>query len=180
MLKRNRGHELLARQLPPRRNVTHRRDHDGVEKNADNDSHPDRFEKTSSAEPRTRLFRPLDHRFKTRHVIGHDLNYEKYGDKSAVGEQRRKILRRTLAHSDCDEHQEQTESSEGRPVLEGRAQPDAAVVQQSQKAGEAKSDDDMRQIHRTAGDTVELHRIQRRKNVTRYLGQQPPLPTGTR
>src|SRR6266849_3118526 len=120
MLKCNRGHELLAREFPPRRDVTHRRNHDGVEKNADHDRHPDGLEKSSAAEFRTRFLRALDYRFIARHVIGHDLNYKKYGNKSAVGEQGRKILRRTLAHSDRDEHQEQTEGPEGSPVLKGR------------------------------------------------------------
>ena len=65
-----------------------------------------------------------------------------------------------LAHTDCDEHYEQAEGSEGSPVLEGRAQPNAAIVEHCQKTGQRQSDDDVGQINGPAGNAVELHRIQ--------------------
>src|SRR5580704_3576875 len=97
-LKNNRGHEFFMGELLPWRNISNRRDHDGVEKNANHNRHPDSFEEPTGAEFRTSLFRAFYDRFKTRHKIRHDLHDQKYGYEWAMGKERRKIPRRPLRH----------------------------------------------------------------------------------
>jgi len=53
----------------------------------------------------------------------------------------------------------------GGPVLEGRAEPDAAIVQRGEQCGEAEADDEVRKINRASGDAVDLDRIERGDDV---------------
>ena len=53
-----------------------------------------------------------------------------------MSEQRRKVVRRTLADSHADEHNEEGKCSEGGPVLERGAEADAAIIEQRDKPGQ--------------------------------------------
>ena len=82
-----------------------------------------------------------------------------------MGEERRKISWRTFAHSEAYKQHEQRQRSEGGPVLKRGAQPDSAIVQQREQSGQAQPDQQVRQVNWLACDSVEFHRIQRRKDV---------------
>src|SRR5580693_7944403 len=90
-LKNNRGHEFFMGELLPWSDISNRRDHDGVEKNANHNRHPDSFEEPTGAEFRTSLFRAFYYRFKPRHKIRHNLHDQKHGYERAMGEERREV-----------------------------------------------------------------------------------------
>src|SRR5579862_221105 len=73
-LKNNRGHEFFMGELLPWSDISNRRDHNGVEKNANHNRHPDGLEEAAGTEFRTGFFGAFYDRFKPRHKIRHDLH----------------------------------------------------------------------------------------------------------
>ena len=80
-------------------------------------------------------------------------------------EERREVARRTFAYAERDEDYEQRERTEGCPVLESCAEPDAAVVERGEERCESESDDEVRKVDWPPGDAVDLERIERRDDV---------------
>ena len=109
-----------------------------VEKNADEDRHPDGAEKSARAKLRAGFLRGFADRFKSGHEIRDDLNHQQNRDPRSVGEQRLEIRGRTAAHAESDEDDEERECAEAGPVLKRRAEPDAAIVQDGEQRGESR------------------------------------------
>jgi len=93
-----------------------------------------------------------------------------------MGKERREVARRSLAGAQSYENNKQSERTEGGPILESRAEADAAVVQRGKERGETETDDEVREINRAGGDAVDLEGIERRKNVTGDAADSDGLP----
>jgi hypothetical protein len=124
----------------------------------------------------SRLFSGLTYGFESCHEIRDDLNHQQERDQRRVRKQRGEVVRRPLAHAECDKNYKQRESAEGRPVLKGRAEADAAIVQHGEQRGEGKADGEVRKIYGTSGDAIEFERIERWKDVAGDAADGHGLP----
>src|ERR1022692_4218939 len=106
-LEGNCGHELLTGQLVPWRYECNCGDDDCVEENADQDGHPDGFEKSLAAKLGSGFFGGLADGFESGHEIRDDLNHEEERNQWCVGEERREVARRSFADAERYENDEQ-------------------------------------------------------------------------
>src|ERR1022692_1175575 len=134
-------------------------DDDCVKENAYQDGHRDGLEKFLTAKLGSGFFGRLANGFEPGHEIRDDLNHQQEGNQWRVGEEWRKVARRSFACADGYENYEQGERAEGCPVLEGRAEADTAVIQCSEQRGEAETEDKVWEIDGASGDAVDLDRI---------------------
>ena len=89
LLEGHRRHELFADQRMPRSHKSHRSDDASIEKNADENSHPNRAKETPAAKLRAGFFRGFAHGFESGHEVRHDLDDQQNGNERSVREQRR-------------------------------------------------------------------------------------------
>src|SRR5580700_216062 len=160
------GHELVVGQFVPGSNKSYGGDDDCIEKNADQNGHPDGLEKSLPAKFGRGLFGGLAYGLESGHEIRDDLQHQEDGNQRLMSEEWREVVQRALAYADRDKNDKQGEGAEGCPVLEGGAEADAAVVQGGEQRREAETDDQVREVNRASGDAVDLDRIERRNNVT--------------
>src|SRR5271168_589920 len=116
-LESYRSHELVVGQFVPGSNECYGGDDDCVEKNADEDGHPDGFEKSLAAKFRGGFFGGLAYGFEAGHEIRDDLQHQQDGNQRRMSEEWWQVVQRTLACTERDENYEQCERAEGCPVL---------------------------------------------------------------
>src|SRR5579863_7468135 len=154
------GHEFFIGQFVPGSGECDRRDDNCVEENADENRHPDSFEKCLRAKLGGGFFGGFGDGFESGHEVRDDLHDQQKRNQRGVGKQRWKVTGRSFGEPERDEYDEEGEGAESGPVLKSCAEADATIVQSGQQRGERETDDEVRKINRATGDAVEFERIE--------------------
>ena len=156
----NRCHELLAGKVFPGGREPDSRDNNGVEEDSYDDRHGDRDEKLRALKFWAGFLGSFAHRFVSCHEIRNDLHDKQNGYQRGVREERRQVLSGTPADARCDENYEEGNSAERCPILESGAEADTSIVKQGQEGCQRKTNKQVRQVHGTPGNAVQLDGVE--------------------